>query len=130
LHELLSREEGGAAQAEAVGGASANVYAADFPDYVRNRLDHLKGPLSSLLRRSDGAYQDFYRTIEPLIEKKRFVAFLRNLLARPLEIAILLDRALFVEEIVDGQNLNVQLIQLFDPRISSRNAALVASFVS
>ena len=127
LYELLRQEECAADQCEAVGSASRAVYLGSFAGYVRNRLRKLENLPDSLREKSDTAYEDFYRVVTPLIERKRFASFLRNLLARPLEIAILLDRALFFEDDAPLTGRNIRLIQLFDPALSPRNVGLVIS---
>jgi hypothetical protein len=118
LHELLKQETDGA-PADSVGSAEEKIYMSSFADYARDRLSSL----GKVLPLSDGALDDFFCSIAPLIEKERFTAFLRNLLARPLELAILLDRALYIEE---SFGIPVHLIELFDPRISPRNIGLIA----
>ncbi len=129
LHELLYREGCDAHQCEEVGTATPAAYLGTFADYVRDRMRHFERTPAKLQSCSDASYRDFYRSIESLIEKKRFIAFVRNLLARPLEIALLLDRALFIEEEGPNHGRNVRLIQVFNPMISPRNIALVAQAV-
>jgi hypothetical protein len=107
LHLLIARDSAGTARDE--------IYRGSFSDYARDR--------SPDCSESEAALEAHYRSVEALVEKQRFVAFLRSLLARPLELAILLDRALFLEE----QGVKAELIELFNPRISPRNVGLVAS---
>lgn len=134
LHELLLREGCHPALAEAVGSASVSAYSGSFFDYVRDRLGTLQGAPASVISLSSAACEEAYRSMAPGIERKRFLAFLRNLFARPLEVALLLDRALFVEEgagahdrqgYMEYPEYDVRLIQLFDARISPRNIALL-----
>jgi hypothetical protein len=48
---------------------------------------------------------------------------LRDRFARALEVVLLLDRAILLEEM----GFRVELLQVFDPRLSPRNIALIAS---
>lgn len=125
LHQLLLQQGVDPDRAQAVGSAGRAVYEDRFSSYVQDRRHHssdLRRALSSL---SDRACEDFFQQVGPRVEKMRFIAYLRNLLARPVELAILVDRAMFVEERMPLQDHGVRLIQFFDPVLSPRNVALV-----
>ena len=126
LHALLVQEGCLEPHHESVGTAPEPIYTGAFAGYVRDRLKPLDGVPASLHSLSDSALGDFFRSSEAAVEKRRFVAFLRNLLARPLEIALLLDRAVFIQECL-GEQVSVRLVQLFDPRISPRNVGILVA---
>ncbi|MBC7660733.1 MAG: methyltransferase [Chitinophagaceae bacterium] len=102
------------------GDAPKALYLGSFATYALDRITHLKldhEPTGDVL-------ESFYRS--PSIQKEATAIFaahlIRNLFARPLEIAILLDRALWLEE----HGFAVELLQVFDRQLSPRNIALVA----
>ena len=116
LHELMIREGLSAETADAVGTAPDEIYRGSFARYVRDRA-----PQFGL---SDSAIEDFLRAASQRIQQKRFIALLRDFLARPLELLLLTDRALVLEEKVPPQ-MRVELLSIFDARLSPRNVAVI-----
>ena len=119
LHQLLETE-GHALLACAVGNASEAHYRGSFAAYVRNRCEHLSIDLGV----SDIEIEDFHRSNKPRLERMRFAAFLRNLLSRPVELALLTDRALYAHEIAPAGSPEPQMLEFFDPKISPRNVGI------
>lgn len=115
LHELLLSEGFPSEQAAAVGSAREEIYRASFAAYARDR---------ARLALDDEAIEAFFEGVRARIERKRFLSFLRNLLARPIEVALLLDRAMTIEESA-GPDVEVRLIELFDARLSPRNVGIL-----
>jgi hypothetical protein len=119
LHHLLETE-GHAQLAGAVGNTNELHYRGRFADYVRNRCKHLSIDLGL----SDIAIENFHRSSQPRLERMRFAAFLRNMLSRPLELALLTDRALYVQELATPGTSEPQLLAFFDPKLSPRNVGI------
>lgn len=102
------------------GDASKALYAGDFAAYAIDRFRRCRLSLSL-----DAQELNAYFASGPVQEEVAaiFAAhILQNLFARPLELAILHDRALWLSE----QGYSVKLVQVFDREISPRNIALVA----
>lgn len=113
LQELLRHE--GLSEIDSVGAAPDQAYRGDFANYVRSRS------VARELVLSDAAMEDFFRTSAPRVERMRFASLLRNILARPLEVAIVLDRAAYLQE----RGVEARVVRLFDPAISPRNLGVV-----
>ncbi len=102
------------------GDAPKALYAQDFASYAHDRLTKLKMPHNFTAHDFSIFYED------DIIQKDIAALFaahlIRDLMARPLELAILLDRGLWLAE----QGLEVRLIEIFDRRQSPRNIAIIA----
>ncbi|MBC7530730.1 MAG: methyltransferase [Oligoflexus sp.] len=102
------------------GDASKVLYAGDFSRYVIDRFARCKLELSLTADELNAYFAS------DVIQKEIAAIFaahmLQNLFARPLELAILHDRALWLSE----QNYSVRLVQVFDREQSPRNVAIVA----
>lgn len=102
------------------GDASKSLYAGEFALYALDRFARCELHLSMTSEELNNYFAD------PAIQKEIAAIFaahmLQNLLARPLELAILYDRALWLSE----QNYSVKLVQVFDREQSPRNVAIVA----
>ncbi len=124
LHALLRERGFDSSEIAAMGTAPLVDYEGSFEVYARGRIrargweDGRAGELS------DRALREAEVRSAPFVERQRFVAWLRNVLARPLEIALLRDRARWLEETAPG--MEVRLVELFEPAISPRNVALLA----
>jgi SAM-dependent methyltransferase len=115
--DALLREEGRAEEARSVGDAPASTYRRGFPHYVRSRL-------GSGAPWSDAALEEFFRSRLPTLELQWWLSFLQNLLARPLECLLLVDRALWLSEV--SPSSRVEILEFFDPALSPRNLGIVA----
>ena len=102
------------------GDASKSLYAQDFAHYARDRFTRCELPLAL----TDHELNSFFAsdTLQKEIAAIFAAHMLQNLIARPLEMAILFDRALWLSE----QNYSVRLVQVFDRKQSPRNVAIVA----
>ncbi len=103
-----------------LGNGSAGLYDGSFAAYAREQLRRLN--LQSDW--SDADLEAFAEDRErrKIIEDMIYAGILRDLLGRPLELALLFDRALWLEE----HAYEVELQEIFDARRSPRNVALVA----
>jgi hypothetical protein len=120
LH-LFLQEEGLADGFMAVGDAPRAVYGQGFAAYVADRFRYLQLDFSRhepravcFIERSD---------IRQSMREFFVINVVRNAFARPLEVLLLLDRALWMEE----QGHAVELRQFFDHSISPRNLGLFAT---
>jgi hypothetical protein len=116
LHLLL--EEIGKDSAVSVGEVHVREYQTSFGQYVQGRFKHLgwECPLPEC------ELNEFFRDQKNKIDRIVTANLWRWQLGRPLEILLLLDRALWLSE--NGRQ--VQLLQVFDAQISPRNIALLA----
>ncbi len=121
LHVLL-QEEGLSEGFMAVGDAARSTYLLGFAAYAEDRMkalgwvNHFSAVRAQRLVERPGmrrAMREFF-----------LINMLRNCFARPLEVLLLLDRALWLCE----QGREVSLLQFFDQRHSPRNLGLFAAF--
>jgi hypothetical protein len=119
LH-LFLQEEGLAAGFVTVGDASRAVYARGFAAYAADRMQYLKMDFAAHATRAE----DFIKRADIRRSMREFFLLnvVRNAFARPLEVLLLLDRALWLEE----QGHAVELRQFFDHSISPRNLGIFA----
>ncbi len=104
-----------------LGNADPKSYLGQFSHYAREQLARLQ--LS--FKGSDEDLNHYYQREEnlALVKKMLAAALIRDQFGRVLESAIILDRALFLEE----NGYEVQLGEIFDPKVSPRNILLLAT---
>ena len=102
-----------------VGDAPRALYAGSFAAYARDRLERLRLEVDL----TDAALSAFEASARPETRRLFLCHLLRDRFARALEVVILLDRALLLEE----RGFQVELLQVFEPSLSPRNIALLAS---
>jgi hypothetical protein len=102
------------------GDAPKALYAEDFSAYARNRFEKLGMPAhhSALELKAFYERQDIQEEIRSLFAAH----MIQNVFSRPLELAILMDRALWLEE----QGFDVKALEVFDRNASPRNIAIIA----
>ncbi|MDC0714522.1 methyltransferase [Stigmatella sp. ncwal1] len=103
------------------GDAPKALYAGSFAVYARDRLERLRLDPGM----AEAELDSFEVSVRPETRRLFLCHLLRDRFARALEIVLLLDRALLLEEM----GFQVELLQVFDPRLSPRNVALIASRV-
>lgn len=118
LHLLLRRKFPALGFVRA-GDAPKALYAGSFAGYARDRLERLRLDVGM----TDAELDSFELSARPETRRIFLCHLLRDRFARSLEIVILLDRALLLEEM----GFQVELLQVFEPRLSPRNVALIAS---
>jgi len=101
------------------GDAPKALYAGSFAVYARDRLERLRLDVGM----TDAELNSFEVSARPETRRIFLCHLLRDRFARALELVILLDRALLLEEL----GFQVELLQVFEPRLSPRNIALIAS---
>jgi hypothetical protein len=101
------------------GDAPKALYAGSFAGYARDRLERLGLEVGL----TEPALEAFEVAVRPETRRIFLCHLLRDRFARALEVVILLDRAILLEE----QGFRVELLQVFDPSLSPRNIALLAS---
>lgn len=104
-----------------VGNAPTRNYLGSFTEYARVKLMDLNKTWSSSLEKELGDFYYSYQTREKL-EQLFCADIVRWSFGRLLELAILLDRALYVSQ---DNHQKVQLLQFFDESISPRNIGLL-----
>jgi Methyltransferase domain len=117
--ELLSRREFPERGFVRAGDAPRVLYAGSFAGYARNRLERL-GLETGM---TDAGLEAFEVSVRPETRRILLCHLLRDRFARALEVVLLLDRAILLAEM----GFRVELLQIFDPRLSPRNIALIAS---
>ncbi len=101
------------------GDAPKALYTAPFAIYARDRLERLG--LDARLTAPE--LEAFAAAVRPETRRIFLCHLLRDRFARALEVVILLDRALLLEEL----GFRVEVLQVFEPSLSPRNVALIAS---
>ncbi|GEN10574.1 Methyltransferase domain-containing protein [Myxococcus fulvus] len=101
------------------GDAPRALYDSPFASYALDRLERLG--LSSNMTADE--LTAFEVSVRAETRDLLLCHLLRDRFARALEVVLLLDRAIFLEEL----GFEVELLQLFEPDVSPRNLALVAS---
>ncbi|ATB33614.1 methyltransferase [Melittangium boletus] len=101
------------------GDAPKALYAESFAVYARDRLDRLGLDVGM----TEAELNSFEASVRSETRRIFLCHLLRDRFARALEVVILLDRAILLEEM----GFQVELLQVFDPRLSPRNIALIAS---
>lgn len=104
-----------------LGNCDENLYYGDFSLYAREQLKRININYDG----SDESLNHFQKdpTRSLLVEQMISTGLVRDSLSRPLEVAILIDRALWLEE----RGYKAELIEMFDPKQSPRNIALLAT---
>lgn len=118
LHLLLRRKFPSLGFVRA-GDAPKRLYAESFAVYARDRLDRLRLDVGM----TEAELDAFELSARPETRRIFLCHLLRDRFARALELVILLDRALLLEEM----GFQAELLQVFEPRLSPRNIALIAS---
>ncbi|MCP3140526.1 methyltransferase [Pyxidicoccus xibeiensis] len=119
--DLLSRQRFPERGFVRAGDAPRTLYAGSFAGYARDRLERL-GLEPGM---TDAELESFEESVRADTRDILLCHLLRDRFARALEVVLLLDRALLLEEL----GFQVELLQLFEPRLSPRNLALIASRV-
>ncbi|WP_163861648.1 methyltransferase [Myxococcus eversor] len=101
------------------GDAPRALYDGRFALYALDRLERL----GLEPRMTDVELDAFEVSVRAETRDLLLCHLLRDRFARALEVVLLLDRALLLEEL----GFQVELLQLFEPRLSPRNLALIAS---
>ncbi|WP_093524396.1 methyltransferase [Stigmatella erecta] len=101
------------------GDAPKALYAGSFAVYARDRLERLRIDTGM----TDSELNAFELSVRTETRRIFLCHLLRDRFARALEVVILLDRALLLEEM----GFQAELLQVFEPRLSPRNIALIAS---
>jgi|GEM_PF-1149182 len=101
------------------GDAPKALYAESFAVYARDRLERLRLDVGM----TEPELDSFEVSVRSETRRLFLCHLLRDRFARALEIVILLDRAILMEEM----GFQVELLQVFEPRLSPRNIALIAS---
>lgn len=117
--DLLARQEFPGRGFVRAGDAPRALYAGSFSGYARDRLTRL-GLETGL---TDAGLEAFARAVRPETRRLLLCHLLRDRFARALEVVLLLDRALLLEE----WGFRVEVLQVFDARLSPRNIALIAT---
>jgi hypothetical protein len=117
--DLLLRRKFPALGFVRAGDAPKSLYAGSFAVYARDRLERLRLDVGM----TEAELDSFEVSARPETRRIFLCHLLRDRFARPLELVILLDRALLLEEL----GFQVELLQVFEPRLSPRNIALIAS---
>jgi len=117
--DLLLRRKFPALGFVRAGDAPKTLYAGSFAGYARDRLERLRLDAGM----TEAGLDSFESSARPETRRMFLCHLLRDRFARALEIVILLDRALLLEEL----GFQVELLQVFEPRLSPRNIALIAS---
>ncbi|MBN8232701.1 methyltransferase [Corallococcus macrosporus] len=117
--DLLSRQRFPELGFVRAGDAPRALYDGPFAVYARDRLVRL-GLEPGM---TDAELDAFEVSVRAETRELLLCHLLRDRFARALEVVLLLDRALLLEEL----GFQVELLQLFDPRLSPRNLALIAS---
>lgn len=101
------------------GDAPQGLYDGPFAVYALDRLKRL-GLDTGM---TDAQLDAFEVSVRAETRELLLCHLLRDRFARALEVVLLLDRAMLLEEL----GFQVELLQLFEPRLSPRNLALIAS---
>ncbi|WP_375764930.1 SAM-dependent methyltransferase [Archangium gephyra] len=117
--DLLLRRKFPALGFVRAGDAPKTLYAGSFAGYARDRLERLRLDAGM----TEAELDSFESSARPETRRIFHCHLLRDRFARALELVILLDRALLLEEL----GFQVELLQVFEPRLSPRNIALIAS---
>ncbi|MDQ3233399.1 MAG: SAM-dependent methyltransferase [Pseudobdellovibrionaceae bacterium] len=122
LH-LFLQEEGLADGFVTAGDAPRAVYGRDFVAYTEDRIRFLK--LDFEPRRARAAAFFGRADVQRSMREFFLLNVVRNAFSRPLEVLLLLDRALWLEE----QGHAVEMRQFFDHSISPRNLGIFAVMI-
>jgi hypothetical protein len=103
-----------------VGDSHYQLYSEPFSQYCRKKFEELGLELNY----SDHEIDEFYHSEENQeVVRKMFLAnIIRWMFGRALEVAILMDRALYFSE----KGFQVEMEEVFNPLISPRNIAILA----
>jgi len=103
-----------------VGEVHVREYSKSFSDYAISRLEHLKIQHSL----SKETIEEFYLDLDnqKLLQEIFLKSLMRWSIGRPLEIYLLLDRAIYLEE----NNYEVKIEEYFDEALSPRNIGILA----
>jgi hypothetical protein len=99
------------------GDAPKSLYQQPFATYANDRLAKL-----GLSQRPKDELEDFYRKAQGEVLEIFAAHCIRAIFARPLELLILSDRALWLQE----KGLHAELRAVFDRDLSPRNIAIIA----
>jgi hypothetical protein len=117
--DLLLRRKFPALGFVRAGDAPKALYAGSFAAYARDRLERLR--IDTGL--TDAGLNAFEESVRAETRRIFLCHLLRDRFARALEVVILLDRALLLEEL----GFQAELLQVFEPSLSPRNIALIAT---
>ncbi len=119
--QLLLYKKFGIKDFVGVGNAKIQEYEKPFSDYATKRLKSINFEH----KLSAKELNDFYRSPETTnaINFMVVLGTFRSLFARPIELYIILDRALYIQE----KGFNVSMTEIFDNKKSPRNIALTST---
>ncbi len=120
LHILLF-EEFGLTEQVTLGNCDEELYYGDFSLYAREQFKRIKLDYKGRDESLNAFQQDSKRL--KLVDHMISTGLVRDSLSRPLEVAILIDRVLWLEE----RGYKAELIEVFDPKQSPRNIVLIAT---
>ena len=120
LHFLL-HDEFSSPGLNALGNCPPALYHGSFATYALEQLKRLGLTHQLTSGTLNAYYQDQAR--QGLIQQMLVAGLLRDMFGRPLEIALLIDRALWLEEL----GRQVELGEIFDSRISPRNLVMIVN---
>ncbi len=107
-----------------LGNSHPSLYNKSFAEYALEQLERI----SLNPRHTFQEFNEFFNNIklQGLLNKMMTAGLIRNALGRPLELYLLLDRAIYLEE----QGYRVRLQEFFNEEISPRNLGLTAEIIS
>lgn len=100
------------------GNSSGKDYDGTFSDYVRTQFQKV----SIELQHNEEELEAFYQEKLPVVKRMYAAGFIRDALSRLLEVYLLLDRALYLQEM----GYEVDILETFDEDISPRNLGIFA----
>ncbi len=120
FHILLC-EEYGITEQVTLGNCDEELYFGEFSLYAREQFRRLELAYTGSDESLNSFQKDPARSL--LVDKMISTGLVRDSLSRPLEVAILIDRVLWLEE----RGYTAELIEVFDAKQSPRNIALIAT---
>jgi hypothetical protein len=103
-----------------VGNSSQRYYEGDFASYAKEQMKRLNIEHTDSDESLNNFFQDPTRT--RLIRRMILAGILRGIYGRPLELYLLIDRALYLEE----NGYTAKLVPYFDEELSPRNIGIQA----
>ena len=103
-----------------LGNSSPKLYDESFGVYVLEQLRRIGITSKHTIQELNAFFEN--PDLQILIERMLAAGLIRNALGRPLELYLLLDRAIYLEE----QGYTVDLQEFFDEELSPRNLGLTA----
>jgi len=122
LIHLFFYHEMGIRKFRALGNSPRSLYRGDFVEYGLEQLRRIGRADNSVMARK---LQSFYgeEKYREIVHQMILANIIRSVAARPLELLLLLDRAIYMEE----QGYQVTLAEYFDEVLSPRNIGILAA---